>query len=69
MEAICKNCQYFETRDDTFVINAWGLCIRLKGENTDDRRKTSFVRWGDYTCSDFKPREDLSDLQIRTDNA
>jgi hypothetical protein len=69
MEAICKNCQYFETGDDMFVINTWGLYIRLKGENTNDRKKISFIRWGDYTCSDFKPREELNDLHSRTDNA
>jgi hypothetical protein len=67
MEEICKNCQYFESGGVMFVINIWGLCIRFEGENTDDRRKTSFVRWGDYTCPDFKPKED--DLQGQKDKA
>jgi hypothetical protein len=69
MDKVCRNCQYFETRDDMFGVNTWGLCIRFKGENTDDHKKTSFVRWGDYTCSDFKPREELGDLQSQTDKA
>jgi hypothetical protein len=67
MEAICKNCQYFETRDNMFGINTWGLCIRFKGENTADRRKISFIRWVDYTCPDFKAREELNDSQSRRD--
>jgi hypothetical protein len=67
MESICKNCQHFETKDDMFGINTWGLCIRFKGENTADRKKISFIRWVDHTCSDFKAREELSDLQSRTD--
>lgn len=67
MEAICKNCRYFETRDNMFGINTWGLCIRLKGENTNDRKKITFIRWVDYTCSDFRPREKLNDSQSRTD--
>gem|GEM_PF-5354467 len=50
-----------------FGINTWGLCIRLKGENTNDRKKITFIRWVDYTCSDFRPREKLNDSQSRTD--
>jgi hypothetical protein len=55
MKEICKNCQYFDSKDEMFGINTRGLCIRFK-DNAGELRKISFVRWVTDTCSDFKAK-------------
>jgi hypothetical protein len=47
----------------------WGLCIKSAKEIMSSDKKSPFFRWTDDTCSNFKTRKKLSDLQSRANKA
>jgi hypothetical protein len=43
----------------------WGLCIKFTKKIIGSDKESPFFRWEDDTCSNFKTRTELSDLQSR----
>ena len=59
MEKLCKNCEYFVQRSVDSDIYLWGDCQKPTSgvEQIKGNRKAVF-KWGDTTCSDFKPKQE-----------
>jgi hypothetical protein len=66
MKQNCGNCGYFEPKGLIPGSTNWGLCIKSAKEIMGSDKKSPFFRWEDDTCSNFKARAKLSDLQSRT---
>jgi hypothetical protein len=56
---------YFEPKGIMSGSTNWGLCIESAKEVIGSDKESPFFRWEDDTCSNFKAREKLSDLQSR----
>jgi len=64
MEGLCRDCSYFEAKGLLIDRGTWGLC--KKGAEKD---KTGIFRWGDKVCSEFKAKNESSNLQSQSDKA
>jgi len=69
MKQKCGNCRYFEPKGIMPGSTNWGLCIKSAKEIMSSDKKSPFFRWTDDTCSNFKTRKKLSDLQSRANKA
>ena len=70
MKQNCGDCMYFEPKGIMSGSTNWGLCIEsAKEEIMGNNKESPFFRWEDDTCSNFKAREELSDLQSRRNKA
>jgi hypothetical protein len=60
MEKVCKNCEYFEQGSTDISKYVWGDCRKAASSavKESDREFGSFT-WGDKTCGDFKPKQQL----------
>lgn len=59
MESVCINCKHFVKGSfDSISKHCWGDCLKPANgtEQTGDEIKGLF-KWGDGTCSDFKPKQ------------
>ena len=69
MKQNCGDCRYFEPKGIMSGSANWGLCIKFTKEIMGSDKESPFFRWEDDTCSNFKTRKKLSDLQSRIDKA
>jgi hypothetical protein len=63
MKQKCENCSYFEPKGLMPGSTNWGLCIKFTKKVIGSNKESPFFRWADDTCSNFKAREELSDLR------
>jgi len=60
MDKICKNCEYFEQGSTNISKYVWGNCKKAASSAvTESNRERAAFMWGDKTCSDFKPKQQL----------
>jgi hypothetical protein len=60
MEKLCKNCKHFAQVSFGVSKHIWGDCMKSAGSiEGDDREDRGTFMWGDKTCSDYKPKEEL----------
>ena len=58
MEEVCKNCEYFTQMSIIPSKLLWGDCRKpANGTGQTDEEKKGVFKWGDATCSDFKPKQ------------
>ena len=58
MEDVCKNCEYLVQRSFSSGTYLWGDCRKpVSGTEQITGQREGVFKWGDATCTDFKPNQ------------